>query len=172
MNFGNPIATTLTAIIIGVGCLIILTFLAVCSLPVVLDLVNPILPPCPYEYEGQTHPPGICDDSEGVYFRGLENIYWWFVSSLIAYCLNICISGFVSGFYLNRTNLYLKTQYWQALISGLIIGVIGPILFAIISPSDSKYAIIGAAIAGLIAALVALLGYYVSGRRTMRIQAG
>ena len=167
MNFENSVTITLIAIVIGVGCLIVLIFLTVCSLPVVLNFANPILPLCSYEYEGQTHPAGVCDNGEGVYFCGLENVFWWLVSSLIAYCLNICISGFISGFYLNRTNLYLKTHYWQALISGLIIGVIGPILFAIISPPDSKYAIIGAIIAGLVTALVSLFGYHVSGRRTM-----
>lgn len=172
MNFRNSVITTLIAIVIGIGCLTILTFLAVCTLPAVLNFVNPVLPLCTYEYEGQSHPPRVCDDSGVVCFRGLENVFWWLVSSLIVYALNICISSFISGFYLNRTNLYLKTYYWQALISGFIIGVIGPIFFAIISPTNAKYAIIGAIIAGLVAALVALFSYYVSGRRTVGGQIG
>ena len=168
MSFGNSITTTLIAIVIGVGCLIILTFLAVCTLPVVLNFVKPILPLCAYEYEGQTHPPGICDDSGGVYFQGLENVFWWLVGSLFAYCLNICISGFISGFYLNRSNLYSETRYWQALISGFFIGPIGPILFVILYPSDIKYGIISMVIASLTAALTALLGYYISGHWAIR----
>lgn len=168
MSFGNCITTTSIAIVIGVGCLIILTFLVLCSLPVVLNFVNPILPLCAYEYEGQTHPPGVCNDSGGVYFRELENVFWWLVGSLITYCLSICISGFISGFYLNRSNLYSKTRYWQALITGFFIGPIGPVLFVILYPSDVKYGVMGMAIASLTAALTALLGYYISGHRTIR----
>jgi drug/metabolite transporter (DMT)-like permease len=128
--------------------------------------------------EGETYPPGICDENAGgggMWPRGtladnIPELIPWFI---FLYFLSTCISSFISGFYLNRKQLHPKTHYWQSLISGLIIGAGGTIIFinSLVNELYTRMDVTNIAgvitrglIFGLSSTLVALIGYYVRGR--------
>lgn len=171
MNLQKLFITTIIATTIGIVSLIALTLVITLLLPVFLNLVNPPppdLPPCPYLPKGETFSEP-CDDTPSMWPEStFHNIFEFIISFVLLYFLSSGIAGFISGFFLNNKKLYPQTYYWQSLISGLIIGAIGPVAFITLMVNKS-YNIMDVIMAGLIfglpAALVALGGYYIAGRR-------
>jgi len=110
------------------------------------------------------YPPTIATDSFHQGFGG-KNLAIYIAVLGVFYVFSILLASFVSGFILRRLGKTSETYAWQGFVSGLIIGLPGPIYGALAFSDRPLVSLIGACIPALPSGVSALVGYYVASRK-------